>query len=150
MTKHRGEHQSSESIKRSRLSSDLLLEHNGAGFTVSSCFFSQWFGACWILLLLNMVSVKLLFFPLQKKTYKDPLAFFSILRSQSEQVRDRDNNKATHIRYGWPAHWLVTDLWAAGVQIHSECQEIKQTAQTSTRKHSPKPGDVPSTKHAWL
>lgn len=61
---HLGDHKSSEFIKQSHLSSDVLLEHNSADFTASCC---SLLSLIWnVHLLLNMVSVKLLFLLLQK------------------------------------------------------------------------------------
>lgn len=93
-----------------------------------------------------MVSVKLMLLPLQKNKKKAKMFWLpSILQSQSEQVRDRNNDKATHIRYCTAGHRTVSN---GGLDLfRMSGNKTNGMKHAANRKRSLKPGNIPSTKN---
>lgn len=69
--------------------------------------FCHWFVTCWSSAAFKRGVCKAAVYSSSKKD-KIWLFFFSVVQWQSEQVRDRNNNKATHMRYWMAGHRSVS------------------------------------------
>lgn len=90
-----------------------------------------------VYLLLNMVSVKLLFLLLLFEKKRKLLWLFSVAQLQNEPVRDKNNNKATHLRYQTAGHRSESSRG-------SGCQKIKAYSSNVRHTHTKKVRYIPS------